>query len=391
MKICIVIDLIDTPTNGSVMTAIRFADGLKARGHDVKIIGIGAPEDGVNVKERYIPLVTEVSRLNQIKFGKFDEEPIRALFADGVDLVHFIFPFQLEKKCMELAQDMGIPTTAAFHVQPENVSYNMHIGWSKPFNKFLYALFREKFYKYFAHIHCPSQFIANELKKHGYEGKLHVISNGVDSAFCLEGEPKRAQKDRFDILMVGRLTPEKKQKVLIKAISLSKYNDIIHLTLAGNGPKREALQKQAEKQLKNPVTFAFFTKEQLIGQIRQSDLYVHAAYVEIEAIACIEAFACGLVPVIARSPKSATPQFALDERSLFEANDAKDLARKIDYWIEHPEEKYEMSKKYAEHGVSYRLENSILAAEKMFEEAILDFKAAEQAPEGEWIQTESRT
>ena len=66
-----------------------------------------------------------------------------------------------------------------------------------------------------------------------------------------------------------------------------------------------------------------------------SDLYVHAADAEIEAIACIEAFSSGLVPVIANSPKSATPQFALDERSLFEAGNPKDLADKIDYWIEH--------------------------------------------------------
>ena len=391
MKLCIVIDLVDTPTNGSVMTALRFADGLRERGHDVKIIAIGAPEDGVNVKERYITLVTEVSRLNQIKFGKFEEEPIRALFADGVELVHFIFPFQLEKKCMELAREMGIPTTAAFHVQPENVSYNMHIGWSKPFNKFLYTLFREKFYKYFTHIHCPSNFIAGELKKHGYKGKLHVISNGVGEAFRLEGDPKRAQEGRFDILMVGRLTPEKKQSVLVKAVALSKYNDIIHLTLAGNGPKKEALQKLAEKNLKNPVTFAFFSQEQLIAQIRRSDLYVHAAYVEIEAISCIEAFACGLVPVIAQSPKSATPQFALDGRSLFKANDPKDLARKIDYWIEHPEERYEAAKRYAELGETFRLANSVQAAEEMFEEAIRDFNREQTEQINELIETESRT
>lgn len=41
MKIVIVIDLIDLRTNGSVMTALRFADGLKARGHEVKIVEIG--------------------------------------------------------------------------------------------------------------------------------------------------------------------------------------------------------------------------------------------------------------------------------------------------------------------------------------------------------------
>ena len=42
MNIVIVIDLIDTLTNGSVITARRFADGLKKRGHTVKIVAIGA-------------------------------------------------------------------------------------------------------------------------------------------------------------------------------------------------------------------------------------------------------------------------------------------------------------------------------------------------------------
>ena len=40
MNIVIVIDLIDTLTNGSVMTARRFADGLRDRGHSVKIVAV---------------------------------------------------------------------------------------------------------------------------------------------------------------------------------------------------------------------------------------------------------------------------------------------------------------------------------------------------------------
>ena len=46
-------------------------------------------------------------------------------------------------------------------------------------------------------------------------------------------------------------------------------------------------------------------------------------------MSCMEAFAGGLVPAIANSPKSATPQFALDERSLFPAGDSAALAEKI--------------------------------------------------------------
>ena len=78
-----------------------------------------------------------------------------------------------------------------------------------------------------------------------------------------------------------------------------------------------------------------------------ADLYVHAAEYEAEGIGCLEALACGVVPVINDAPKSATKYYAIDEKSLFKCNDSDDLAAKIDWWIEHPEIKAEYSEKYA--------------------------------------------
>ena len=112
----------------------------------------------------------------------------------------------------------------------------------------------------------------------------------------------------------------------------------------------------------------------MIRLIHSCDLYVHASYIEIEAISCMEAFACGLVPVICNSPKSATVQFALDGRSLFSPDDSDDLARKIDYWIEHPQERRAMSGAYAQQGERYRVSESVKAAEEMFAEVIRDHK-----------------
>ena len=259
MVIAIVIDLIDNKTNGSVITAIRFCEGLKARGHEVRMVAIGAEGSGdCNVEERYVPVLTEVSAKNQIKFGKFDEKRIRKTF-EGVDLVHFIFPFKLEKKCKQLADEMGIPTTAAFHVQPENVSYNAHLSWCKPFNSLVYFYFKNTFYKKFKRIHCPSAFIAGQLAEHGYRSELYVISNGYDPAF-VPAQADKPKNEKFEIIMTGRLAPEKNQQVLIKAVALSKHAGNIHLTLLGNGPKKKSLQKLAAK-LGVDVTFNFLKKE----------------------------------------------------------------------------------------------------------------------------------
>ena len=65
-----------------------------------------------------------------------------------------------------------------------------------------------------------------------------------------------------------------------------------------------------------------------------------------EGIGCLEAIVCGVVPLISDSRKSATKYYAIDDKSLFRYNSPKDLAKKIDWWIEHPEIKDEYSKKY---------------------------------------------
>jgi glycosyltransferase involved in cell wall biosynthesis len=367
MTIVMVIDLVDNKTNGSVMTVVRFAEGLRARGHEVRLVAIGAEgEHDCPVEERYVPILTEVSAKNQVKFGKFDEEKIAKTF-EGADIIHFIFPFKLEKQCKALADKMGIPTTAAFHVQPENISYNIHMGKIKPVNDFIYSYFK-KYYNKFDRIHCPSSFIANQLSNHGYKGELYVISNGYDPAFV----PPATQHERcgkFEIVMTGRLAPEKNQQVLIKAIALSAHRDEIHLTLLGNGPKKAYLAALAEKEGVD-ISFDFLKKDDLIKRLQNSDLYVHAATVEIEAIAAIEAIACGLVPIISNSKLSATPQFAIDERSLFTDNDEYSLAQKIDYWYEHDDERRIMGAVYANFATNFSLEKSLEKAENMFRDEI---------------------
>ncbi|MCD7728729.1 MAG: glycosyltransferase [Clostridia bacterium] len=371
MKIVIVLDFIDVLTNGTVMTARRLADGLRTKGHTVKIAAIGAEgTEDFCAMERYVPLLTDVSARNQFKFAKFDEDKMRAVF-QGADIIHFICPFKFEKRGKKLADKMGIPTTAAFHVQPENISYNAHIQWIKPFNSFVYFYFRHGFYKHFDRIHCPSAFIADQLKKHKYKAKTYVISNGYDPVFAL---PENfTHNELFEIVMVGRLSNEKNQKMLVKGISESKYRDKIHLTLYGHGPMKDKLKKQADK-LNVSLTFGFLPKDQLSEALGKADLYVHSASVEIEAIACIEATACGLVPVIARSNLSATKQFALDERSLYNYKDSRELAEKIDYWFENPGELQRMRYVYAECAKKYSLENSINMMEEMFKEQIADYK-----------------
>ena len=90
----------------------------------------------------------------------------------------------------------------------------------------------------------------------------------------------------------------------------------------------------------------------------QIDLVVHCADVEIEGMACMEAFASGCVPVIANSPLSSTVSYALSENNRFPTSDSEASAKKIDYWFEHPLELKEMRQKYRNYGKTLSVKRS---------------------------------
>ena len=131
--------------------------------------------------------------------------------------------------------------------QPENITYSIGLGRNVKVNDMIYSHYRDSFFNRFTHIHCPSTFIANELKNQWLYSHLHVISNGVDDDFKYYPKEKLPNfKDNFVITMIGRYSNEKSQDVLIEAISKSKYKDKIQLVLAGKGPKEVKYRKLGE-------------------------------------------------------------------------------------------------------------------------------------------------
>lgn len=369
MNILFVIDQYNSHNNGISISTARFAGALRDAGHDVRIVTTGTPSEHLYiVPERYVPIATRFAHAQGQLFGK-PKKKILSQAIEWCDVVHFVMPWKLSQSGLKIAKKLNKPYTAAFHIQAENITYNLGINNSKLAINITYAFFH-RFYKKVNHIHCPSKFIANELKSHNYKNKLHIISNGINESFVpVKLDKPENLKDKIVITMVGRHSIEKRQDILIDAVAKSKYSDKIQLIFAGKGPKTKYYQKLAKKLPIMPI-FESYIQPELVKILQYSDLYVHASEVEIEAISCLEAMACGLVPIISNSPISATKQFAIDDKSLFNNGDNDDLAKKIDYWIEHPEEKEEYSEKYVKHAEDYSLRRSIEKFEEMIAAAI---------------------
>lgn len=380
MVITMVIDLYGDKNNGTTVTGMRTCEKLLALGHEVRVIAYmpdsikGDEVNGVKVlrcKKAVVPFFEGLIESEGFTFGRTTEKEI-AQFIQGSDVVHIMFPFPLEAKCRKVAKAMGIPITGAYHLQPENVTYALHIGKIKVINDFVYYLFKRWMYRHIRTIHTPSETMKSEMLDHHYTGDIYAISNGVSQFMHpIKAEKPEAYKDKYVVVMVGRLAYEKRQDLIIKAIGHSKYNEKIQLILCGQGPEKSHYLKLSKKLLKNPIQIKFVKQSELREILNWCDLYVHASDIESEAIACIEAFSCGAVPIISDSPYTATRHFSLDEHCLFRHGKYKSLRDEIEFFIEHPEYKEALKPKYIEYSKTFDVKDKVDELVKMMELEII--------------------
>lgn len=356
MKICVVCDVLGKENNGTTIAGMNLIRSLINKGHKVNVVCNDIDKRNLDgfyiVPEMKIPVITNIIHKNGVKISKLDKK-IMLQALDGVDHVHCLLPFKLSNFAVKYCKKNNISTTASFHAQAENVTSHLGLKNVDFCSNLIYKYFYSRVYKYVDAIHYPTEFIKNVFENVVGKTNSYVISNGVNRIYSKQ----QVQKDerflnKFIILNIGRLCSEKDQKTLVKGISLSKYKDKIHLVMAGSGPDKNKIIKLANK-LNISYEINFYQRDELVKIINSADLYCHSADVEIEAISCLEAISCGLVPIICDSKKSATKHFAIDDKSLFEKGNPIDLSKKIDYWIENPLEKEKYSKMYEEKSIVF--------------------------------------
>ena len=71
-------------------------------------------------------------------------------------------------------------------------------------------------------------------------------------------------------------------------------------------------------------------------------------------------------------PTQCSQPVRLDPRSLFPTSDRDALTRRLDWWIEHPQERARMGARYAESARQYSIHQSGQLLEQMFQQTITD-------------------
>lgn len=140
----------------------------------------------------------------------------------------------------------------------------------------------------------PSRFLGDVMRRSGVEAsRLRVISHFVD----LQDVPQSSgEGDRF--LYAGRLAAEKGIDTLITALSLVPHD--VHLDIAGEGPMRASLERQANELVAGRVTFHGRLDTPRLRALfpRSIASVVPARWYENQPMSILESFAAS-VPVIA--------------------------------------------------------------------------------------------
>jgi 1,2-diacylglycerol 3-alpha-glucosyltransferase len=356
LKIAMVIDSYDGGKNGAAISTHRFVELLRKE-HEVYIISTGDPAPGkVVMPSFYAPMWRKVMKQMNVPMAVPSYRKLRKALKE-MDIVHIQFPFLLGIRSVMIANKLKIPVISTFHIQAEHLAMNAGIN-SGAFIRLVYKIWMKRIYNASSMVICPSEFAQDELRLYGLTSSTIVISNGIPPLFKpLSVVRNPVHKDKFIILSVGRFAPEKQQEMILQAIRISRHRDKLQPILIGQGPMKEKLEESG-KSLPNPPVFLTLQPEELVKYYNMADLFVHAATIEVECMTALEAMGCGLPILIADSPKSATKQFALDDRSLFPGNDVQILSEKIDYWVDHPEELKEARQRYLDHAREYRIEYS---------------------------------
>ncbi|ONI77806.1 hypothetical protein ALI144C_30685 [Actinosynnema sp. ALI-1.44] len=234
MHIAMLLDAWDDAPTGAVISTRRFTERLRERGHTVTVVSTGSPEPGkVVLPELRVPLAQSIITKMRTPLARPDRPLLARALADA-DVVHVHTPFLLAMRGITMARLAGVPTVATFHVRAEHVLRNIGVRGQTTAD-LLSRLLLRVVYNRCDHVICPSGFGETELRRHGLRTPSTVVSNGIPAEYQPRARPVN---DRFVILSVGRLAPEKRHDVLIEAVRRSRHEPGIQLVVLGDGRDR---------------------------------------------------------------------------------------------------------------------------------------------------------
>jgi len=314
--------------DGVITSMLNSAEGLRRRGHQVWFIVPAYP--GVKSTDYVIRVPSTPAPLSDNLRAMLPSRTVRQTIAGlKLDIIHSHTPFAAGLMARRAASELDLPHVATFHTLlpvlldyyplrtrtylPAIMAYVGDIMWSSQNNYTPPASAGRSVAKRWAwrltgayvdsldYVISPSQHFAELIGALGVTTPVSRVPNSLDLTRYQPASPVRRQPVR--LIAVGRLSPEKRQLELIKAMTRVS-RDTAHLTLVGDGPERTKLERavtglgvSSSVKLTGQLSPAEVAK-----QLGQSDAGVLASYgFDNQPMTMLEYLAAGL-PILYCDP-----------------------------------------------------------------------------------------
>ena len=359
MRIAFGFDIFYPETNGVITTTINLANNLIAMGHQVWFF---VPKDKgftADTIENGIHIV-HIKALPAWIYKGIKILPIEGWYLMPylkkyrIDIVHNTSPWLMGMSLNHAARRLHIPTIATHHTLIDNPIY---IKYALKSSKLAYAaqdaiwtVVFNPFYRLTWMATAPNRHTCEQVKERIPDIDIRYVSNGTDISRFKEDQPDQPLPASIDpswlgmrtLMYVGRLGFEKAIDVAIKAFAIClKKNPDAHFIIIGQGPAEKTLTKlENELDLKGHIHMTgMIPNSQLIGSrlLTKAAAFVTASLSENQAMTVIEAL-CSGTPVLAPDIGNMKTLYSENEGWFFEGGNAEDLAVKMDWILNHPEE-----------------------------------------------------
>jgi len=306
MKVLITTDVYDSIINGVAVSIANLIVGLKAQGHEVKVLTLSKDirshkQDNIYYVNSFPLKIYPDARAT----FSFKHQYIKELEAWKPDIIHSqceFFSFMFAKK---LADHLNIPIVHTYHTLYEY--YTHYFIPSKRLGKKVVSKGTRLICKHVDSVIAPTEKTASILRSYDINVPIITIPTGISLRHLqkevtpLEIHSLKARyaipADSTVLLTIGRVGKEKNIEELIDYMARPEIQQMPFVfVIVGDGPNRTALEnKVSQLSLQSCVKFTGkIPPEDIYRYYRLGDIFVSASSSETQGLTYIEALACGL-------------------------------------------------------------------------------------------------
>ncbi|HOJ44542.1 MAG TPA: glycosyltransferase [Bacilli bacterium] len=302
--------------NGVAISTQNLFNILRKNGHQAYVVTTNALSNHLEYKDNvlYIPGI-ELKKLYGYKLASFyNSRAMKIIQSWHLDLVHIQTEAGIGIFGKIIATRSGLPTVNTYHTMYED--YTHYAGKGETFDRLAKSVVRS-FSKYVAmqatEFISPSEKTKDAFRQYGTDRYINIVPTGIDfSKFKLENinqteleqyKIDHGLTDKFVLLSLGRVAPEKSIDVVIKGYAkfVAKSDHPSKLLIVGEGPARPELTKLVVKLgIVDHVLFVGAVESRRVPFFYHlADAFVSASITETQGLTFMEAMASGKI-VLAR-------------------------------------------------------------------------------------------